>query len=113
MQEHAPTREQQAQVRARATSPGTKLLTFLLALGIAGFSAKQFLTTPSMQDIENKVATDAVAQYEIVKRSGDAVQTCVHAGMVSAAFVQAKDEANFKIWHETEKVDCAKAGMPK
>lgn len=65
-----------------------------------------------MADIEAKVATDAVAQYEIAKRQGDAMQTCVQAGMVSAAFLQAKNEAQYTQWKATERADCARAGMP-
>jgi hypothetical protein len=70
-------------------------------------------TAATMGQIEQKVATDAVAQYDIAKRNGDPIQTCVQAGMVSAAFLQAKDETNFNQWKATEKADCAKAGMPK
>lgn len=48
-----------------------------------------------MSDIENK-ATDAVTQYEIAKRQGDKMQICVQAGFVTAAFLQAKDEKNYR-----------------
>lgn len=65
-----------------------------------------------MHDIENQVANDSVQQYEIAKRSGDPMQACVHAGMVSAAFLQAKDEPNYRKWQAIEKTDCAAAGMP-
>lgn len=65
-----------------------------------------------MQDIENQVARDSVAQYEIAKRDSNPIQTCVQAGMVVAAFLQAKDEPNVRKWQAIEKVDCARAGMP-
>lgn len=70
-------------------------------------------TAQTMAHVEQKVAQDAVSQYQIAKRNGDAMQTCVQAGMVSAAFLQAKDEANYKIWQATEKQDCEKAGVPR
>lgn len=65
-----------------------------------------------MANIHNQVAEDAVTQYEIAKRNGDKMTTCVQAGLVSAAYLQAKDEANFNKWKATEKSDCAAAGMP-
>ena len=64
----------------------------------------------SMQQIENKVATDAVTQYNIAARNGTAMDRCVQAGMVSAAFLQAKDEGN---WKQTEKRDCERAGISR
>jgi|ERR1035437_219781 hypothetical protein len=67
----------------------------------------------SMQEIENKVASDAVEQYRIAERQGDKMQICVQAGFVSAAYLQAKDEANYRTWKETEKQTCAAAGLPR
>lgn len=61
-----------------------------------------------------QVATDAVEQYEMVKRNkGSAMELCVQAGMVTAAFLQAKDEESYKTWKATEKKDCARAGVPQ
>lgn len=67
----------------------------------------------TMQDITNKVAADAVAQYGIASRNGSPIDICVQAGMVSAAYLQAKDEANYQRWKQTEKSDCSKAGIEK
>ena len=55
-----------------------------------------------MQDISNKVANDAVEKYEIVARQGDKTQMYVQAGMCAAAFLQAKDEANYDKWKAIE-----------
>jgi hypothetical protein len=66
-----------------------------------------------MQEIENKVAQDAVTQYGIAKRNGSNIDVCVQAGMVTAAYLQAKDEAHYQQWKQTEKSDCAKAGIQK
>lgn len=66
-----------------------------------------------MQEIENKVASDAVDQYGIAKRNGSAMDACVQAGMVTAAYLQAKDEANYQKWKQTEKTDCSAAGLNK
>ncbi len=64
-----------------------------------------------MGDVQKQVANDAVAQYEIAKRNNDPVQVCVQAGMVAAAFLQAKDEPNFNKWKAVEKADCGRAGL--
>jgi hypothetical protein len=69
-------------------------------------------TDKEMQRIGDQVANDAVDQYNIAKRSGDLMQICVHAGIVSAAYLQAKDEANYQLWKETETSECKAAGMP-
>lgn len=62
--------------------------------------------------IENKVADDAVIQYNIAKRQGDKIQICVQAGLVAAAYLQAKDEANYNKWQSIKKTDCNNAGIP-
>ena len=66
-----------------------------------------------MRDIERQVADDSVKQYEIAKTSGSAVDRCVHAGMVAAAYLQAKDDVNYKLWKQTEGLDCESAGVPR
>jgi hypothetical protein len=65
-----------------------------------------------MAGIEQQVAIDSVAQYEIAKRGGNLMETCVHAGMVVGAYVQAKDEPNHEKWLKIQSEDCKKAGMP-
>jgi hypothetical protein len=74
--------------------------------------AQQRAVQDEMSKIEKQVAADAVKQYEIAKRGSDKMQTCVQAGFVKAAFLQAKDEANYKKWTTVEKADCAAAGLP-
>ncbi len=69
-------------------------------------------TDKEIQRIGDQVANDAVDQYNIAKRGGDLIQICVHAGIVSAAYLQAKDEFNYQIWKETETSECKAAGMP-
>jgi hypothetical protein len=66
----------------------------------------------NMSKIEQQVADDAVKQYEISKKNGNSIETCIHAGMVAAAYLQAKDENNHKQWQQTQRQDCKKAGMP-
>ena len=66
-----------------------------------------------MQSIERQVAENAVKEYGIVNRNGTAMDRCVHAGLVSAAWVQAKDESNYARWKAIETADCKAAGMPQ
>ena len=64
-----------------------------------------------MSKIEDQVAQDAVNQYNIAVRQGDAMQICVQAGLVSAAYLQAKDEPNYQTWKRAEQKDCKRAGV--
>jgi len=65
-----------------------------------------------MQKIENQVAADVVEQYEIAKKNGTAMDAYVAAATVSAAYLQAKDEENYKKWKAIEKEEAKRAGMP-
>lgn len=76
-----------------------------------GREAERKSAAQTMADIENKVAADAVQQYEMAKRQGDPMQVCVQAGFVSAAWLQAKDEPRYRAAKATEKADCARAGV--
>ena len=90
---------------------------FWLGGGLTEFSttmyqAQQPAVQNMMDDIHKKVSADAVDQYNITKRNGTLIDVCVHAGMVSAAYLQGKDEANYTRWKATEAADCKAAGMP-
>lgn len=63
------------------------------------------------QQVYDKVANDAVEQYQIATRQGDKMQICVQAGLVSAAYLQAKDEVRYNEWKDVEKVRCETAGI--
>ncbi|MGV7194686.1 hypothetical protein [Xanthomonas axonopodis] len=65
----------------------------------------------SMDSINEKVASDAVAQYEIARREGDPVQICVQAGLASSAYLQAQQEDLYRTWKARERSDCARAGV--
>lgn len=65
-----------------------------------------------LRHIEQQVAADAVKQYHIAKAHGTAIDACVAAGLVSAAYLQAKDEENYAAWRTTERAECARAGLP-
>ena len=65
----------------------------------------------SLQKIKNQVAGDSVQQCEIAERQGNPIQMCVQAGLVSAAYLQAKDETNYQLWKTNEGNDCRRAGV--
>jgi hypothetical protein len=66
-----------------------------------------------MDKVANTVANNEVEKYEITRRNGNPVDICVQAMMVSAAYLQAKDESNYQRWKQTQSADCARAGMPQ
>lgn len=84
----------------------------LCALAVIALPSCDAMVDQQMSEIHDQVSEDAVAQYEIAKRQGDPIQICVQAGLVSAAYLQAQDEANYNRWKSIEDSDCARAGMP-
>ena len=70
-------------------------------------------TSKNLGSVYQQVASNAVKQYEIAKRSGSAVDACVQAGVVSAAYLQLQDETNYSQWKATQKSDCYLAGVPQ
>lgn len=55
-----------------------------------------------MQTIKENVAADFIKQYEIAAKNGNSMDAYVHAGVVAQAFLQAKDEANYKKWKDVQ-----------
>lgn len=82
-----------------------------VVLGVAVLFS--LLQGTSMQGIHNKVAEDAVKQYDMAARNGSAIDVCVQAGLVSAAYLQAQDESAYKTWKGIEQRDCDAAGIHK
>jgi uncharacterized membrane protein len=69
------------------------------------------MTSSSMQRITDQVAAGAVKQYNIAAAQGDPMQKCVQAGLVSAAYLQTKNDAEYNSWKAIEAGDCAVAGI--
>lgn len=97
-------------------SVGASIITAIIFVGMlwyffGGGLEKQ--ANKDLKNIQNQVATDSVAQYGIASRNGSAIDRCVQAGMVSAAFLQAQDEKNYQKWKTIEKNDCARAGIAR
>lgn len=75
------------------------------------WSASQDQAEKEMVNIEKQVANDAEQQYYIAKKGGDKMDIYVHAGLVAASYLQAKDEINYKKWKEIEKKEAKAAGI--
>lgn len=73
--------------------------------------AKKNPTRSGMDKIYYQVVQDTVDQYNIAKKQGDAMQICVQAGLVSAAYLQAKNQEKYNEWKSIEKADCRVAGL--
>jgi len=87
-------------------------IVFLVAIAWYFFGGGvQKQAASQMSDIEKQVALDSEKKYEIAKSGGDKIEIATHAGMVAAAYLQAKDETNYKKWKEIEKVDKKAAGL--
>ena len=90
---------------AEAQKKAPNIVSMIVYGGIVGASLYFFMGG----GVEKKVAADALEQYRIAKNSGNKMQACVHAGFVSAALLQAKDEKHYIEWQEVEKAVCQEA----
>ena len=84
-----------------------------IVIAALGLGSCQQAAEQQMQGIQDKVADDAVEQYRMVEKSGSAIDKCVQAGMVSAAYLQAKNDAEYSSWKSIEKLNCANAGVQR
>ena len=62
------------------------------------------------QTVEDAVAVQYVQRYMIAYRAGDTAQTCAHAGLAAAAYLQAKNEEAYRKWSKTRDDDCRRIG---
>lgn len=88
------------------------LCLFLLVLFYFFGGGWQHQAKSNVQEIENMVAADAVKQYEIAKRNGNAMDAYTQATFVTAAFLQANDEANYAKWKQIQQQEAAALGLP-
>jgi hypothetical protein len=77
------------------------------------FGGFESTTNNNLNEIYQKVARDAEDQYRISLTSGDKIQICVQAGLVSASHLQAKNDEAYRRWKSIEDADCTAAGMPR
>ena len=64
---------------------------------------------------KRQLCHDLIAQYKMVKKSGNAVETCARASFVKEFFLSIQDEKNYRLWQNVEKDNCeqAEAAAPK
>jgi hypothetical protein len=89
------------------------LLVVFLAAYFAGGVLNKMPTRDPLREIHEKVVRNAEHEYSMVVRSGGAIDVCVHAGLVAAAYLQAHDDLNYQRWKTTERSDCELAGVPR
>jgi len=86
--------------------------TLIVIAGMALCSCDQ-MAAQQLDDIHAKVAKDAEEQYRMVEKSGTKTDLCVRAGMVSEAYLQAKNSEKYDLWKTAETADCLAAGVAK
>jgi hypothetical protein len=64
------------------------------------------VATDHQQQHANKVAEDYIDQYNIAKGNGDKARMCALAGLVATAYLNAKDDENYRLWRYYEQKDC-------
>ena len=91
----------------------TTLLIFISCEKIKNIAKESFSNSveKEMDMIYRQVINDSVEQLEIVMKGGSSIDICVQAGMVSAAFLQAKDEEGYLTAKKFEKKACNAAGL--
>ena len=91
----------------------TTLLVFISCQKIKD-TAKEFFSNSvqkEMDSIYRQVINDSIEQLEIAIKGGDKIDICVQAGMVSASYLQAKDEEGYLRAKKLEKKVCRSAGL--
>jgi hypothetical protein len=66
-----------------------------------------------MARIERQVVNDQIEQLKITLKHGSPMETCVQAEMVTAALLQAKDEAGYAEWKKLQRKARKAAGLPQ
>lgn len=89
------------------------LIIVLIAMAVPSPDEVSTGSEELMSEIENQVAEDAVNQYYIAQRNGTAMDRCVQAGLVAAAWLQAENEPKYQQWKQVEAADCEDAGIPR
>jgi len=91
------------------------VVVIIAVLGIwcfIGLGAKHAAES-NLNNIQLQVAHEAEEQYAIAKRNGSPMDIYVRAGLVAEAYLQAKDEVNYKKWKQIETEAAIAAGIKK
>lgn len=87
---------------------GQQLLFLIIAIGIlwAVVMGLEMHFENKRVDIYEQVAADAVKKYNIVKQAGVHSKICLHARIVTAAYLEANDDAKYQQWKAIEEDEC-------
>ena len=96
---------------ARVVVVGTMVGACVAIVVVAGRHGIQRLLDAEWAHVNRTVIQQQLQQYEITRRSGDAMAQCVQAGLVRATYLQAQDEVQYQEWAYIEQVDCQRAGV--
>ncbi len=98
-----------------ARTPALVLLLVVFLYGVAAWFCyppgveKQAVTDAN--EARKQVAEYAVSEYRLLYRHGAAWDRCAQAGVVVAAYSQARDGRNYEAWRRIEATDCRLAGI--
>jgi hypothetical protein len=68
----------------------------------------------SLKNLKDATALDLAEQFHIASKNGaKPMELCVQAGVVKAAYLQAKDEKQYQVWTALEDISCEEAGIKK
>ena len=92
-------------------NPIGNLIGGIIVFGLIWWGLDAFFWNVESPNFDNKMAQDAVQQYQVAKNQGDATEMCMQAGVTAQFFMQAKDQENYNKWKTIENNDCRRAGM--
>lgn len=101
-----PTEKEEQKV-----NPAANLVGAIIVFALIWWGFDAFFWHVESPNFDNKMAQDAVQQYEIAKNHGDTMEMCVQAGITAQYFMQAKDQENYNKWKAIENNDCKRAGL--
>jgi hypothetical protein len=68
----------------------------------------------TLKSIKDSTALDLAEQFHMAAKNGaKPMEQCVQAGIVKAAYLQAKDEKQYQVWTALEQISCEEAGVKK
>lgn len=73
-----------------------------------------FFVMPNLvrKQVTSDMVSESIKSYNLVKSTGNKMDTCAYASVVATSMVQAKDVTGYKKWKETERAECQLAGIP-
>lgn len=89
-----------------------KTLFFSALIALLLTASCQEIAQKQVNDIQTQVAKDYEARYEIAIKNNNLTDAYTQASITAAAYLQAKDEANYLKWKAITNDLAVKIGMP-